>query len=86
MLVDSSIIDLQAKKIELNENNSELLSFIIMPEKGLNLESLFIRRKMNFTQGQVYSLGLQILDILEQVHGAGYIYNDLKLDNFLLDS
>ena len=57
-----------------------------MPEKGLNLESLFIRRKMNFTQGQVYSLGLQILDILEQVHGAGYIYNDLKLDNFLLDS
>ena len=31
LLVDSTLIDLQSKEIELNENNSQLLSFVIMP-------------------------------------------------------
>ena len=25
------------------------------------------------------------MNILEQVHGAGYVFNDLKLDNLMLD-
>jgi serine/threonine protein kinase len=32
----------------------------------------------------VFQIGLQLLDILEMIHNAGYIYNDLKLDNILL--
>ena len=26
------------------------------------------------------------MNILEQVHGAGFVYNDLKLDNLLVDA
>ena len=38
-----------------------------------------------FTKQQAYGLGIQILNILEKIHGAGYVFNDLKLDNLLLD-
>lgn len=29
---------------------------------------------------------MQLLNVLEQVHSAGFVFNDLKLDNILLDS
>ena len=32
----------------------------------------------------MFHLSIQLLDILETIHSAGYIYNDLKLDNILL--
>ena len=32
----------------------------------------------------VYQLGIQLLDIYQEIHSAGYTYNDLKLDNILV--
>lgn len=32
----------------------------------------------------VYSLGLKVLDILEVVHRAGYIHNDIQLEKIVL--
>ena len=32
----------------------------------------------------VYTMGLKILDILEVVHRAGYVHNDISLDQILL--
>ena len=57
-----------------------------MPEYGENLESLFRRRRDLFTKEAIYRLGIKVLDILEQIHLAGYVYNDIKLDNLLLSS
>ena len=33
----------------------------------------------------VYDLGIQLLDIFEQIHSAGYVYNDLKLNNLMFN-
>ena len=30
-----------------------------------------------------YQLGVHVLNMLEQIHSAGYVYNDLKLDNLM---
>lgn len=38
-----------------------------------------------FASDQICSLGIQLVNILEQIHAAGYVYNDLKLDNLMLD-
>ena len=38
VLVDSAKIDSKANKVELNEDNSDLLSYVIMPQLGMNLE------------------------------------------------
>ena len=40
--------------------------------------------KERFSKESTVSLGIQLLNILEQIHNAGYIYNDLKLDNLMV--
>ena len=43
------------------------------------------KRDGKFTTESVYSLGLQLISIMEQIHGAGLVFNDLKQDNILFD-
>ena len=31
-----------------------------------------------------YSLGINLIDILEQIHNAGFVYNDLKPENIMI--
>ena len=59
--------------------------YLVMPRLGMNLHDLFTKKNASFTEESIYSLGIQILNILEKVHLAGFIFNDLKLDNLLLD-
>lgn len=56
-----------------------------MTRLGDCLENLFELRNAQFTKEQICSLGIQLINILERLHNAGYVYNDLKLDNILLD-
>ena len=63
---------------------SKMLSYIVMPRLGVNLYDLFMERNKMFSRMQIYSLGIQLVNILEQVHSAGFVYNDLKLDNLML--
>ena len=55
-----------------------------MPQYGCNLHDIFLKRNGHFSTKSVYSLGISILNIFEKIHDAGYIYNDLKLDNLML--
>ena len=59
--------------------------YVVMPRLGMNLHELFNKKNGSFTEESIYSLGIQLLNILEKVHRAGFIFNDLKLDNLLLD-
>ena len=59
---------------------------MVMPKYGATLQDLFEERKGQFSAASIYSLGIQVLNILEQMHQAGYIFNDLKLDNLLFDA
>ena len=56
-----------------------------MPRYGSNLHELFRKRNAHFTAESIYSLGIQIINIFEQIHEAGFVYNALKLDNLFLD-
>lgn len=70
----------------LNQSNSEIFTYVVLPRLGTNLNHLFNKRKGQFTKEQTCSLGIQLVNILEQVHAAGLVFNDLKLDNLLLDA
>ena len=58
---------------------------MVMPRFGANLQQLFTLLKEKFSRDSILSLAIRLLDILEQIHSAGYTFNDLKLDNILLD-
>ena len=42
------------------------------------------RNTPKISKVSAYSLGYEILRILEKVHSSGYIYNDLKPDNIII--
>lgn len=46
------------EEILSNEANYEVLSYVIMPRYGLNLEDLFKNRNYHFTNQQIYSLSI----------------------------
>ena len=56
-----------------------------MPRLGTNLEVDFELRKHMVPKASVYSLGIKILAVLECVHETGFVFNDLKLDNLMVE-
>ena len=58
-------------------------SYMIMPRYGNNLES-YMTKVEKFSKSTTLHIGLSTLAMLQQIHSAGYVYNDLKLDNILV--
>ena len=55
-----------------------------MPCYGKNFQDYFEFSSYKLHPISIYSLGTHLIDILEKVHRAGFVYNDLKLDNIML--
>ena len=66
------------------DGNEELLSYMIMPRYGQNLETYFEKQKCKISQSSILHIAISTLYMLESVHAAGYAYNDLKLDNIMV--
>jgi len=39
---------------------------------------------MQFSMKTICQIGIRLINIIEIIHEAGYIYNDMKLDNILI--
>lgn len=70
--------------IATGSQSEQMFSYVIMPRYGQNLENYFESQNFVISESSVYELGKGILSLLEQVHAAGYVFNDLKLDNILV--
>ena len=53
---------------------------------GKNLYQFFEQCGNYLSRVSVYSLGINLIDILEKIHNAGFVYNDLKPENIMLGS
>lgn len=56
-----------------------------MTRYGLNLKQIFLSDNKVWSKFSVLAVGLQLIDIYASIHEAGFTFNDLKLDNILLD-
>ncbi|GAB0090921.1 Nucleosomal histone kinase 1 [Sergentomyia squamirostris] len=59
--------------------------FLVLGRYGSDIWSIFINNGRQFPQHTVYRLAIQMLDVLEYVHGKTYIHGDLKGANILLE-
>jgi len=58
IFVDSEKLNTNSDKVELNTENSDVLSYVIMPQFNLNLKAMFYLRKWRFTEESIFSLGI----------------------------
>lgn len=58
--------------------------YIILPKYGDNLHNYYIEEGKQISRVSSLDLGMRLLQILEQIHLSGYVYNDLKLENILV--
>jgi serine/threonine protein kinase len=59
-------------------------AYCIMPRYGHNLDTWFEKFKFKLSNESILDLAQQILQIMREIHSAGYAYNDLKLDNLMV--
>ena len=66
------------------DSKQKLMTYMIMPRYGKNLESYFEYLECKFNKVSVLDLGMALVTMLESMHQAGFIFNDLKLDNLMV--
>ena len=59
------------------------MSYYIMDKLGSNLNSFYMKLE-RFSKKTIYQVSIKLIDIFERIHEAGFIYNDLKMDNILV--
>lgn len=64
--------------------NGDLVSWLIMPRFGSNLETIFEKREQKLNKASVLDIGIAVIDTFEATHKAGYVFNNLKLDNLMI--
>jgi len=56
---------------------------MITPRYGVNLENYYFSQNCKFSKISIYSLAIDLIKNLKILHDAGYVYNDVKLDNIM---
>ena len=56
-----------------------------MPRYSRTLENYIHKMDYKLSKISVYNIGLQLLRNLETIHAAGFVYNDMKLDNIMMN-
>ena len=66
------------------QNKEVIYAWMIMPRYGHTLDHIVSKLSLNLTKPSVYDIGIAMLNTLKSVHSAGFVYNDLKLDNLMI--
>lgn len=59
-------------------------NIMFMQLLGQNLDELFIKNGKQFSIPTVLYIGIQLVTLLEGVHGAQFVHRDIKPNNFLI--
>lgn len=67
-----------------HEYRGEKFRFLVMEKFGSDIWKIYLQNGKCFPKASAFKLTLQILPILEYIHGRGYVHADIKGSNILL--
>lgn len=59
--------------------------FILEKKSGVTVQSLLFEKKHRFTGTEIYSIGIQLIDIVQYLHTNGIVHRDVRIPNVLID-
>uniref|UniRef100_T1JLB3 Protein kinase domain-containing protein n=1 Tax=Strigamia maritima TaxID=126957 RepID=T1JLB3_STRMM len=69
----------------INKINGIGCPFLVMERFGDDLQKFLTKNGNRFSDKTVVNLGIQILDVLEYLHGCRRVHNDVKAKNIVVD-
>ena len=66
------------------DGESKMNAYLIMPRYSHNLDTWFDKMKFKFSNETILDLAQRLLSVFQEIHSAGYAYDDLKLDNIMV--
>ena len=64
--------------------SSQRHSFIVMDHGGDTMQKLLLEKNRKLSQKSVSKVAIRLLQILQQIHKQGLVYNNLSLTNILI--
>lgn len=58
--------------------------YLVMELLGNNLEKIFEKNRSRFSLQTVIKLAISMIDMMEEIHKKGYVYRDVKPENFVI--
>lgn len=65
--------------------NRQLTGYVLEYKQGVPLEAVIFGQGRVFERQDIYSLGKQLIGILQYLHGKGIVHRDIRIPNILLD-
>lgn len=66
-------------------NEKGFYGFILEKKPGVTVQSLLFEKKYRFTGAEIYSIGIQLIDIIQYLHTNGIVHRDIRIPNVLID-
>lgn len=66
-------------------SEKEFYGFILEQKPGVTVQSLLFEKKHRFTGPEIYSIGIQLIGIIQYLHINGVVHRDIRIPNVLID-
>lgn len=64
---------------------SDFKGIIIEEKPGLTVESLLFKKYHIFSEGEIHSIGMQLIKIVKYLHRNGIVHRDIRIPNVLVN-
>jgi len=66
-------------------NEKSFYAFVLELKPGITLKDMLFKHNHNFHDGEIYNIGIKIINIIKYLHENGVVHRDIRIPNVLVD-